>query len=293
MTHGGRHDAAQRINDHHADDLLAIAQAFGGHPDASSAHAEQVGPDGVDLVAETSSGPVRVHVDFAQPVARDSPKELRAAFVELSRRAAAQGHGRARAGRRIEDVEALYATGKAVWDIGRPQPAFLALADRGRLVGRILDAGCGTGEHALMAAARGLDATGIDAAPTPIALAKQKARDQGLTARFLEWNALDLAGLDEPFDTTLDCGLFHVFDDLDRPRYVENLRAVMPVGSHYYMLCISDREAGEWGPHPVSQDLIRASFVDGWTVDSIEPSTIHITVDPGEVQAWLVAATRV
>ena len=53
----------------------------------------------------------------------------------------------------------------APWDIGRPQPAFARLADDGLLVGRLLDAGCGTGEHALLAAAKGADALGVDIAP--------------------------------------------------------------------------------------------------------------------------------
>jgi len=38
------------------------------------------------------------------------------------------------------------------WDIGRPQPAFVRLADRGLLSGRLLDSGCGTGENVLLAA---------------------------------------------------------------------------------------------------------------------------------------------
>jgi 2-polyprenyl-3-methyl-5-hydroxy-6-metoxy-1,4-benzoquinol methylase len=57
--------------------------------------------------------------------------------------------------------EDLYA-GRPPWDIGRPQPAFVALAEDGALCGRVLDVGCGTGEHTLMAAAASLDATGID-----------------------------------------------------------------------------------------------------------------------------------
>src|ERR1700694_585781 len=89
--------------------------------------------------------------------------------------------------RRAHDFEAFY-TGTPPWDIGRPQPAFLALAEAGALRGRGLDVGCVTGERALMAAGFGLEATGIDTAPTAIALAEVKARNRGLSAHFLVRN---------------------------------------------------------------------------------------------------------
>jgi SAM-dependent methyltransferase len=197
-----------------------------------------------------------------------------------------------RSPRATEDFDALYAAGTPPWDIGRPQPAFVELAETGRLVGRVLDVGCGTGEHALMAAALGLEVTGVDAAPIALAAAKDKARDRGLSVRFLEWNALDLGSLNEQFDTTLDCGLFHVFGDDDRPRFVDGLRAAIPVGGSYYMLCFSDRQPGDWGPRRVTEGEIRASFSAGWRVDSIEPSKIEVTIDPAGAQAWLVSATR-
>jgi 2-polyprenyl-3-methyl-5-hydroxy-6-metoxy-1,4-benzoquinol methylase len=69
----------------------------------------------------------------------------------------------------------------------------------------VLDVGCGTGEHALMAAALGLDATGVDLARSALHTAEHKARDRGLTARFLLWDARKLAELGERFDTVLDC----------------------------------------------------------------------------------------
>ena len=61
------------------------------------------------------------------------------------------------------------------WDIGRPQPAFVRLADRGLLSGRLLDSGCGTGENVLLAAARGAEAMGVDISPQAIARARDKA----------------------------------------------------------------------------------------------------------------------
>jgi SAM-dependent methyltransferase len=190
------------------------------------------------------------------------------------------------------DFEAFY-SGTPPWDIGRPQPAFQTLADAGELRGRVLDAGCGTGEHALMAARLGLDATGIDAAPTAVEIAKRKARERGLQARFLVGNALELADLGERFDTVLDCGLFHVFDDNNRVVYVASLSAATAPGSRYFMLCFSDRQPGDFGPRRVKQSEIRASFQKGWQVDAIDPVKLDTTMGPDGVFAWLARITRV
>jgi cyclopropane fatty-acyl-phospholipid synthase-like methyltransferase len=193
--------------------------------------------------------------------------------------------------RRPEDFDAMY-TATPPWDIGRPQPAFLKLARAGVLRGRVVDVGCGTGEHVLMAADLGLEATGIDLARTAIATAEGKARKRGVTARFLIWNALQLEALNEQFDTALDCGLFHVFEDDDRPRFVDSLRKAVPSGGRYHMLCFSDRQPGDWGPRRVTQDEIRANFDHGWRIDSIEATKIDVTIDPDGAHAWLASVTR-
>ena len=191
------------------------------------------------------------------------------------------------------DFDAMYVAGRPPWDIGRPQSAFRGLVDRGLLVGRVLDVGCGTGEHALMAAAIGLEATGVDAADTAVGIATRKASERGLSARFITWNALELADLGESFDTVVDCGLFHVFDDHERPKFADALRASVPVGGRYHMLCFSDLEPGDWGPRRIRQDEIRASFRDGWRVEEIEPAELETTMEPGIVRAWLASILRV
>jgi hypothetical protein len=68
--------------------------------------------------------------------------------------------------------ESAYA-GQAPWDIGRPQQAFLDVADR--ITGSVLDAGCGTGDNALFFASRGHKLTGIDFLEEPITRARRKA----------------------------------------------------------------------------------------------------------------------
>jgi cyclopropane fatty-acyl-phospholipid synthase-like methyltransferase len=144
----------------------------------------------------------------------------------------------------------------------------------------------------LMAAGLGLAATGIDTAPTAITIAQDKARKRGLTARFLVWNALQLGALDDQFDTVLDCGLFHVFEDDERAQFIDSLRAVLPTGGSYHMLCFSDRQPGDWGPRRITQDEIRASFGDGWQVDSIEAGKIDINTGPNGALAWHASIRR-
>jgi ubiquinone/menaquinone biosynthesis C-methylase UbiE len=179
------------------------------------------------------------------------------------------------------------------WDIGHPQPSFRALGDAGALRGRVLDVGCGTGEHALMAASLGLDASGVDLASNALRTAEHKARERGLSVRFLRHDARKLADLDQTFDTVLDCGLFHIFSDADRAEYIESLRSVLAPGGRYFMLGFSDQQPGDWGPHRLKREEITAAFARGWQIDSLEPATIEVTTERDGIRAWLLAATRI
>src|SRR5437870_182104 len=127
-----------------------------------------------------------------------------------------------------ETFENFYA-GKAPWDIGKPQPAFVGAASK--VTGSILDAGCGTGENALFFASRGDQVTGIDDLPGPIELASQKAAQRCISATFLVMDALQLESLRQQFDNVIDCGLFPVLSDGDRERDVAGVASVtMPGG---------------------------------------------------------------
>lgn len=89
MSHGGRHDPVQHVNDNHAEDLLVVARAFGGHPDATAARAERVDRAGMDLLLETPGGLEETRVSFTEPVADDETGGLRTAFAGLALRARA------------------------------------------------------------------------------------------------------------------------------------------------------------------------------------------------------------
>ncbi len=183
--------------------------------------------------------------------------------------------------------------GPSPWDIGRPQGALIRLGETGEVRGRVLDVGCGTGENVLHMAARGLEAWGLDGAPTAVKKAREKARQRKLRARFEEGSVLELEKLGAKFDTIIDSGLFHTLSDEQRPAFAGSLRSVLKRGGRYFMLCFSEHEPGTWGPRRVTQAEIHATFGKGWKVESIEPSVFEDTFSGSEgPRAWLASMRR-
>jgi SAM-dependent methyltransferase len=186
---------------------------------------------------------------------------------------------------------------KAPWDIGRPQQALVDCADQ--VHGSILDSGCGTGENSLFFAARGHQVLGIDFIPFPIEEARRKAAERGLAAEFLCRDALTLATLDRTFDSVIDCGLFHVFSDEDRQRYVDGLAHVTRSGGQVFLLCFSDAEPGTDGPRRISEQDLRAAFARGWHIEQIRPFRFEVIPDlkglnfsVGGPKAWFAVIRR-
>ena len=195
-----------------------------------------------------------------------------------------------------ETFESAYA-GKAPWDIGKPQPVLVEVADR--VTGDVLDAGCGTGENALFLAEKGHPVLGIDFLEGPIQEARTKTQERGLAAEFARMDALNLAGLDRRFDSVIDSGLFHVFSDEDRARYVAGLAHVTRPGGRLFLLCFSDDEPGTQGPRRVSQQELRDSFAQGWAIEELRPARFEVVPDlkdiafsEGGPRAWFSMVRR-
>jgi len=188
---------------------------------------------------------------------------------------------------------ASYRDGPPPWDIARPQPAVVRLASAGGFAGAVLDAGCGTGENALEIASLGLPVLGFDVAETALAIARAKANDRGLEVEFALADALALEGLGRRFETVLDCGLFHTFDSDERPQYVASLASVTEHGGTVYVLCFSD-DGPDVGPHPVSQEAVRAAFNpgSGWHVAAIERERLQTRFDDVGFPAWFATIKR-
>jgi cyclopropane fatty-acyl-phospholipid synthase-like methyltransferase len=190
--------------------------------------------------------------------------------------------------------EGAYSRGWAPWDVGHPQAAFVALADAGEIQSPVLDSGCGTGEHALLFASRGLTAVGVDISRTAIAAATEKAAERELTCEFVVADVLALDKLGQRFRTIVDSGVFHVFDDVARPRYVTSLASAIEDGGVLHLLCFSEQTPGTDGPRRVTQAEIRAAFSDGWNVERIDEARFDVRPDLSSepAYAWLARIVR-
>jgi SAM-dependent methyltransferase len=185
-----------------------------------------------------------------------------------------------------------YETGTPPWVIGEPQPVIVALEQTGRIRGRVLDAGCGLGEHTILLTGFDYDVLGIDYAPNAVEQARVNAAVKGIDARF---EVADATNLDaEPgYDTVIDSALFHIFgDDADRARYVASLHRAIRPGGALHLLALSDAGRG-FGPQ-VSEAQIRDAFADGWELEALDTTTYRGVVGEAQAEALgLAVGTRV
>jgi putative heme iron utilization protein len=79
--------AIQHLNEDHADALIDMVRALGGHPDATEATCVRIDRYGLDLRVKCPRGITETRIAFAEPA--NAPGGLRGATVELARRARA------------------------------------------------------------------------------------------------------------------------------------------------------------------------------------------------------------
>lgn len=96
------------------------------------------------------------------------------------------------AGRYERTAAELEPVSRAVVDIAAPQPEE-----------RVLDLACGTGNAALLAAARGARVTGVDSAPRLLGVARERAGALNLNVEFLKGDLLELPVHDDSADVVL------------------------------------------------------------------------------------------
>jgi len=179
----------------------------------------------------------------------------------------------------VESWNHAYDTDTAPWVIGQPQPEIMALERDGWIRGRVLDPGCGAGEHTIALTRLGYDVRGVDLSPSALAFARRNAADKGVPAARFELADMVAMG-DDPdmaaelgvFDTIMDSALFHIFRENPQARasYVRALHALCAPGGRVHLLALSDAEQG-FGPR-IGDGMIRESFTTGWELEDLRPA---------------------
>ncbi len=158
------------------------------------------------------------------------------------------------------------------WDIGGPQPALAALLDDLPPSGPVLDVGCGSGDHAIALARRGLEVVGVDIVQEAITQARAKA--QALPAELAERLAFHVADALRPsllgrrFGAVVDSGFLHLFAPQVADGFAAELAASVRPGGRYYLLAFAVQFDIPNVPRAVSQEELQARFAPerGWRI---------------------------
>ena len=166
------------------------------------------------------------------------------------------------------DWDEHYKTGEVLWDKGRASPPLLEYLKRHQIRGRTLVPGCGRGHDLATAVEHGLDAIGLDIAPTGIAEAR--ARYPQIADRFMIGNFFNLpaemrGAFDVVLEHTLLCALpLAMREDYRRAIDVALRRGGLLIGVWFINPALDPGEEGP--PFGISVEELTALFRDGYEI---------------------------
>jgi len=186
--------------------------------------------------------------------------------------------------------------GQPPWDIGKAQTAFKEVAKKNSIKGPIFEVGCGTGENSLFFAELGFEVTGIDAAERAIAKASLKAKTRDLENKttFLNYDLFKLAEFDKKFNTIIDCGVFHMFNQQSRTLYQENVAKILNPGGKLFILAFSYLEPLGIGPSQrLSEEDYSNTFKNGWKVLGFDQVNFETTIRKDQAKGLLTTVEKI
>jgi methyl halide transferase len=161
-----------------------------------------------------------------------------------------------------------YQKGEVFWDRGAPSPAMKQYLEHHKVSGRALVPGCGRGHEVALAVEYGLDATGLDIAPTGIAEARAKypkLADRFITGDFFNPPPEMRGTFDVILEHTCMSGLPpSMRKDYRRGVDLTLKRGGLLIGVWYIN---PDLDPGEEGPpFPFRVDKLTELFADGYEI---------------------------
>ena len=166
------------------------------------------------------------------------------------------------------DWEEKYRKGEIFWDKGAPSPPLKQYLERHPVGGRALVPGCGHGHEVALAVELGLDATGLDIAPT--AIAEARAIYPALAQRFVTADFFDPpAEMRGAFEVVLEHTCMSGLPPALRASYRRGVDLTLRRGGLLIGVWFinPDLAPGEEGPpFPFSVPDLTALFADGYEI---------------------------
>ena len=166
------------------------------------------------------------------------------------------------------DWDERYQTGEVPWDKGAPSPPMKQYLERHAVRGRALVPGCGRGHEVALAVEHGLDATGLDIAPTGIAEAR--ASYPHLAERFVTGDLFNPpADLRGAFDLVLEHTCMSALPPALRADYRRGIDLTLRRGGLLIGVWFinPDLDPGEEGPpFPFSESDLTSLFAEGYEI---------------------------
>ncbi|MSU46932.1 MAG: methyltransferase domain-containing protein [Lacunisphaera sp.] len=166
------------------------------------------------------------------------------------------------------DWDEIYRKGEVFWNKGAPSPPMMQYLEQHKLSGRALVPGCGHGHEVALAVAHGLDAIGLDIAPTGIAEAQ--ALYPKLAKRFITGDMFKPAAeLRGAFDVVLEHTCLSGLAPTLRADYRGGIDLTLKPGGLLVGVWFinPDLDPGDEGPpFPLSVFDLTALFADGYEI---------------------------
>ncbi len=162
----------------------------------------------------------------------------------------------------------MYQKGEVFWDKGAPSPPMKQYLQRQAVLGRALVPGCGRGHEVALAVEHGLEATGLDIAPTGVAEAR--AQYPHLAERFVTGSLFDPPEeMRGAFDVVLEHTCMSALPPTLRADYRRGIdltlrRDGLLIGVWFINPNLDPGEEGP--PYPFSVADLTALFVDGYEI---------------------------
>ena len=144
--------------------------------------------------------------------------------------------------------------------------------------GNFLDLGTGPGTQALELSKMGFTVTGTDISQHAI----EKAKKLSDEINFVVDDILNSKLSEKKFDFIFDRGIFHIFDIVQRPQYVKQIKRILNDNGILFLKCMSVKETNlsdDEMPHKLSKQEIIDNFDNDFEIQKIEDSIFSGTLE--------------